>query len=88
MRGLMVYNMQNRVLKPLTLAGLDTHDRRSEIGSLLVDSCGKLWIGNGLEVIRMRYDGSRLVIEKRYQVPFVMSLMQGSHGIVWANHCI
>ncbi|BCS85308.1 hybrid sensor histidine kinase/response regulator [Prevotella herbatica] len=85
MRGLMVYNMQNRMLKPLTLAGLDTHDRRSEIGSLLVDSCGKLWLGNGLEVIRMHYDGSRLVIEKRYQVPFVMSLMQGSHRIVWAT---
>ena len=53
--------------------------------SITVDNCGKLWLANGWEIIKTRYDGSRLLIEKHYSVPFVMSLMQGNHGIVWAT---
>ena len=85
MRGLLVYNRRDNTLKSLSLEGLKVSDYKNEIGSLLVDSRGYLWMANGSEVIKARYNGETLVPEKRYPVFYTMSLTESKEGIVWAT---
>ena len=65
--------------------GLKVSDYKNEIGSLLVDSRGYLWMANGSEVVKARYNGETLVPEKRYPVFYTMSLTESKGGIVWAT---
>lgn len=85
MRGLMVYNIYGKTFKALPLTGSTSADNKNETSSLLVDTQDNLWMANGTEVIKTRYDGRQLNVMKRYPVFYAMSLTQGSHGIVWAT---
>lgn len=86
MNGLYVYNTSSNELKHLPIQASSTSDGRDEIKALLVDKQENLWVANGAEVIKCRYNGGGLNIEKRYPAFYPMSLTEGDKGIVWCTN--
>ncbi len=85
MNGLYAYNTENNTLTHLPIQASNASDGKDEIKALLVDKADNLWVANGTEVIKCRYNGNSLSIYKRYPSLFPMSLSEGKNGMIWCT---
>lgn len=83
-RGLYVYNMKSHNITHIEIPTMQK-ERHCSVKCLMVASDGRLWIGTKDAVLRCRYDGATLTLEKRWSVFMPMCMANDSDGTVWVS---
>lgn len=84
MTGLYVYNLKNHNITHIEIPTMQK-EKHYSIRCLMVAPDGRLWIGTKDAVLRCRYDGTALSIEKRWNVFMPMCMTSDPDGTVWVS---
>ena len=85
LKGVFVYHSATQKAEQIEIAGLSAGEKKNTIIHMFCDRDGFLWLSTNNNVMKCRYDGTRLNILGQWQVPMTMDFEQTDDGTVWAS---
>lgn len=83
--GIFLYNPHRRELKKVSIPDKPVSSEKYCIQALHAASDGRIWMAAEGYLGRFRYEGGKLVNERYWQLPYVLSIREDGIGTVWAS---